>query len=234
MLDAHIPADRITTGKLVDALVVLIDAVHVDQRLVLTTVEAYHSEIAPVTDPSKPKPTKPELPDGFSSLPRLDWPSPKAVPGPRLVHLRTLGMAFFSREPLLVGLAVVAPSAHFQLAPLESDVVAVAPNATDLERLVSRKGSFAHSTGVQNVEILAIISPEASLDEEVTLIAVTVSTMPTAARCLAPETLAAYNEWKARVLMPIDEDSWCCLVCTNVGGVVRKVGLAIVRPAQFV
>ncbi|KAK4705333.1 hypothetical protein P7C70_g875, partial [Phenoliferia sp. Uapishka_3] len=227
LLDARfIPEERVTSGKMIDALVVLCDATHIDQRLLLTTIESYHIED-----------------DGFSPLPRLDFRSPEAVPGPRLIHLRTLGVARFMRER--GALEIISPSTHFRLDALEHDTstnghgTGIGTNgqrnatAEELKLLTARTGSFQHFGDKHQVKILAVVSPIANLDEEVILIAVTQCTMPTKARCIAPETLKAFEDWRSGVDMEQEEKAWCCIVCTKAGDHKQKVGLAVVRPAQF-
>lgn len=206
LLGITIQPDLVRYGiRLRGALRLLVDAVHVDQRLLLTVVESYHGNFI----------------DGYCSLPAFS--DQTAVPSPRLNHIRTLGVAQFEGHS---GMVVTAPAITIDLVPQldESDVVKEAAGIMQTEMVdpLEEQGemdvwnfsqSGSGSQGRRQSKGLAKVAPGALLND-VTLIAATQVDPPAGSK----------DFWKRG--KPLT--TFCCLVCVHGGSVKHKVGLALV------
>lgn len=205
LLGISIPPDSIKYGiGLRGALLLLVSAVHVDQRLLLSVVESYHGSFI----------------DGFSALPAFR--DPTAVPAPRLTHIRTLGVADFSGHS---GMFVTAPSMLVNLVRMidESNPLNEAMELPMQERMdaLEEEGAmdkcaftqlFPYSSEMQLSDGVVRMAP-GTPTLGLTLIAVTEVDAPT------PDVFRRRGE-------PLT--TFCCLVCSDGGSVKRKVGIALV------
>ncbi|KAJ9665651.1 hypothetical protein H2201_004343 [Coniosporium apollinis] len=171
------------------AMLILADAVHVDQRLLLTVVESFHGNFI----------------DGFSALPAFR--DITAMPAPRLHHLRTLGVAEFSGHD---GMRITAPAVVVDVEKIidESNAIneALELPIQELVDVLEEKGSldsyrFSRMTarGRQSSEGLAKIAP-GTPSLGVTLIAV--------AQGETPDSDKSRKRGEPLV-------TFCCLVCTE-------------------
>lgn len=190
------------------ALRKFIRALHFDQRLLVTVVEAYHGNFI----------------DGYGTLPDFG-DKITSRPAPLLTHIRTLGTADFLGHE---GMQITAPSITVDLEmrdTLEEQKKGTMTNSKDQSL---EKGPRRVQYGfIQLVDAArrksstgdAWIQPgHPSLD--VTLIAVTEIESPKWE--LSPQ----YRKGGE------DQVTFCCLVCTNGGSVKRKIGLALVVAAS--
>lgn len=208
LLGITLPPSSVRYGVgLRGALDLLAEAVHVDQRLLLTVVESYHGNFI----------------DGYCSLPAFTDES--AVPAAFMIHLRTLGTAQFSGHS---GMHITAPaitvdwipsideSSHLSEAMQEPEQVLI-----DVleERGAMDLGSFFQRgpTSSRSAQALAKIAP-GTPGLELTLIAATQVDTPPA------------DIFRKRGV-PIT--TFCCLVCTDGGSVKHKVGLALVAASRY-
>jgi hypothetical protein len=212
LLGITIQPDLVKYGiRLRGALRLLVDAVHVDQRLLLTVVESYHGNFI----------------DGYCSLPAFQ--DRTAVPAARLDHLRTLGVAQFEGHS---GMVVTAPAITVDLVEQldDSSELNEAAGILKLQLVDSLEEegemnvwSFSQAGSEKRRESkgLARIAPNA-LRNDVTLIAAT-QVQPPATSSTTGELNPFYKQSTSTPLI-----TFCCLVCVNGGSVKHKVGLALV------
>lgn len=203
LLGISIPPNALRYGvRLRGALRLLADAMHVDQRLLLTVIESYHGNFI----------------DGYGTLPAFR--DETAVPAARLEHIRTLGTAEFDGH---AGMIITAPTITVDGVPLLDDSDAIKEAAgimrTELVDVLEEQGSmdrwtFSHEVYTQRRQSdgLARIRP-GTPSLGLTLIAVT-------------QVEAPHNDIFRRGGEP--RVTFCCLVCTSACSVKHKVGLALV------
>lgn len=206
LLGITIQPDLVRYGiRLRGALRLLVDAVHVDQRLLLTVIESYHGNFI----------------DGYCSLPAFQ--DRTAVPAARLHHIRTLGVAQFEGHS---GMVVTAPAITVDLIEQIDESSALTEAAgilkSELVDPLEEEGemnvwSFFQPGSERRRESkgLARIAPNA-LRNDVTLIAATQ---------VQPPATGKVDMFYKRSDPLI---TFCCLVCVNGGSVKHKVGLALV------
>lgn len=206
LLGISIPPDSIRYGiGLRGALLLLVNAVHVDQRLLLSVVESYHGNFI----------------DGFGTLPAFR--DPTAVPAARLEHVRTLGVAEFSGHS---GMVVTAPSMLVTLVPKIDDSGADKGDEVPKQALVDELEEQGHMDKYGITQIIGEIQRDSNglvrmapdtATLGITLIAVTE---------VQPPALKAFRKYGESIT------TFCCLVCSDGGSAKRKVGIALVAASK--
>lgn len=187
------------------ALTLLVEAVHVDQRLLLTVIESYHGTFI----------------DGYCALPAFK--DPTAVPATRLNHLRTLGVASFQGHE---GMLITAPAITVDLV---RQIDESHPIKEALGVMQQELNDVLEEQGAMNIWGFSQAGPTRRRDSKghakiapgtgtlnVTLIAVTQIETP------------ASDLFRKRDGQGTPLTTFCCLVCSDTGIVKHKVGLALV------
>lgn len=194
------------------ALSVVAEAMHVDQRLLLTVVEAYRDNT---------------WMDGYCVLPSfVDHGNTSFAP--MLKHLRVLGTAEFLGHQ---GMLITAPSMQASLSFDIENQLTHEPRCVQVDALEDSSGLYVGTLSQTTAagkhrdgHTLFKIAPHASL-LGLELIAVTQIEPPGA------DDHFWTTERTSSVSTPLT--TFFCLVCQDAGTAKHKVGVAVVRSAQF-
>jgi len=206
LLGVSVPASAIKYGiGLRGALMVLVDAMHVDQWLLLTVVEAYRDNT---------------WIDSYRALPSFRNDN-MTVFAPMLNHLRTLGTAAFTGHS---GIVITAPSFQADLYLVDDGTTERNLQSVLIDHLED-DGDMNIGTLIQVVSertrgghVLSRISPAAAT-LGLGYIAVTEVDPPPADNNLWKEPQSGVGE-------PLT--TFFCIVCQDEGNTLRKVGVAVV------
>lgn len=205
LLGIRLPSTPYGVG-LRDALKILVDTLHVDQRLLLCAVEAYHG--------------LPSSIDGYSTLPA--WREPGAMCAPRFRILRTLGTGNFAGHH---GMDVFSPCSNGRISLQEStrEVIDNIGSPLHMFRLPYHQDrdddNDVSTSNILTLHNLGEASPKSARSRKITLVAF--------AEC------DFYTATPRAILAAPDPDVlFLCMMCTQHGVVLRKNGLAVVRAAS--
>ena len=186
------------------ALKLLVDSLHLDQRLLICAVEAYHG------DPSSI--------DGFSTIPA--WKDPYTQCAPRLKIGRTLGLANFLGHQ---GMEIYCPCVQGRLSRDHSKPRAIDSIGLPTHMFLStfhreHNENEDHDVSQSAVFVLTSFGDQGpSIHVNLTAIATCEFHISTPASMLSAER---------------DDVLFLCMVCTRHGDVLRKNGLAVIRAAS--